>query len=66
MKRDKNALIAGCVAILAGILIITGACMGDKFPKILWILTAVLQFVNAGWILKRSREVGKNSEADSR
>ncbi len=62
MKRDKKALVSGCVAILAGVLIIIGACMGDKFPKVLWILTAVLQFVNAGWILKRSREVGKKQK----
>ncbi len=59
MKRDKKALIAGIVAILAGILIITGACMGDSFPKPLWILTSVLQFTSAGWILKRSREIKK-------
>lgn len=55
-------MIAGCVAILAGVLIIIGVCMGDSFPKPLWILTAVLQFINAGLILKRARDFGKNQE----
>ncbi len=59
MKRDIKDLIAGSVAILAGVLIIIGACMGDSFPKALLILASVLQLVNAGWILKRSREIRK-------
>lgn len=62
MKKDKKTLIAGCVAILAGVLIIIGACMGDSFPKPLWILTAVLQFANAGFILKKSWDSGKDQE----
>lgn len=66
MKRDMHSLIAGIVALLAGILIIIGAIMGDSFPKPLWIITAVLQFLNAGLILKNSRDVGKDSTTDSR
>ncbi len=55
-------MIAGCVSILAGVLIIIGVCMGDSFPKPLWILTSVLQFTSAGWILKRSRDAGKKQK----
>lgn len=53
---EKKRLFAGGVcAIIGGILIVIGAFLGEAFPKILWILAALCQFVNAFTLLRHCR-----------
>ena len=63
--NKKRSLIGGIVGILGGILIIAGGIIGDDFPKALWILAALCQFVNVIFMLMNYRYFREQQSADT-